>query len=81
MTDKLNEKFLHALLKLNPVELAGLAMVMGIPLHEPSENSEEEPKARDGAAIINDILTTYASYNRDRRRNALKVVKNATKNK
>lgn len=63
-----NDDFMNAMLKLNEIEVLGLAKLMGVPL----VNEEKEPIAAE--EILSNMIMTYGSYNRQRKRMIMKVI-------
>lgn len=70
------DSFINTIAKLEPVEFMGLARVLKVPLFI-GEGEAREP--RDFTDVFGDVLESFSKCGRVRRREILKLVKNASK--
>lgn len=70
------DSFINTIAKLEPVEFMGLARVLKVPLFT-GEGEEREP--RDFTDVFEDVLENFSKCARPRRREILKLVKDAAK--
>ena len=70
------DNFINTIMKLEPVEFMGLARVLKVPLFT-GEGEAREP--RDLTDVFSDVLENFSKCGRVRRREILKLVKDATK--
>lgn len=70
------DNFINTIVKLEPVEFMGLARVLKVPLFT-GEGETREP--RDFTDVFGDVLENFSKCGRVRRREILKLVKNASK--
>lgn len=70
------DSFINTIAKLEPVEFMGLARVLKVPLFT-GEGEAREP--RDFTDVFSDVLESFSKCGRVRRREILKLVKNASK--
>jgi hypothetical protein len=70
------DSFINTIAKLEPVEFMGLARVLKVPLFT-GEGEEREP--RDFTDVFEDVLENFSRCARPRRREILKLVKDAAK--
>ena len=84
MTDKTTEKLFNLIPKLGPVEFAGLARLLGVQLVEEvnpnAEDVKEKYASRDFMDVLEDVLKRFEKLGRSRKREILKLVKQASKN-
>jgi hypothetical protein len=64
------EAFMDKLLKLEVIELLGVARIMNIGLY--LNNDKEQPK--DGADILIEMCEKYKTYSRAARKNLMKII-------
>lgn len=70
------DNFINIISKLQPVEFMGLARVLKVPLFT-GEGEAREP--RDFTDVFSDVLESFSKSGRARRREVLKLIKNAAK--
>lgn len=70
------DNFINTIAKLEPVEFMGLARVLKVPLFT-GEDEAREP--RDFTDVFSDVLENFSKCGRVRRREILKLVKDAAK--
>lgn len=70
------DSFINTIAKLEPVEFMGLARVLKVPLFT-GEGEAREP--RDFTDVFEDVLENFSKCARPRRREILKLVKDAAK--
>lgn len=70
------DNFINIISKLQPVEFMGLARVLKVPLFT-GEGEAREP--RDFTDVFSDVLENFSKSGRARRREILKLIKNAAK--
>ena len=70
------DNFINIISKLQPVEFMGLARVLKVPLFT-GEGEAREP--RDFTDVFSDVLESFSKSGRARRREVLKLIKNAVK--
>ena len=70
------DSFINIISKLQPVEFMGLARVLKVPLFT-GEGEAREP--RDFTDVFSDVLESFSKSGRARRREILKLIKNAAK--
>lgn len=70
------DNFINIISKLQPVEFMGLARVLKVPLFT-GEGEAREP--RDFTDVFSDVLESFSKSGRARRREILKLIKNAAK--
>lgn len=68
----LNQKMMQEMVKLNPVEVVGLARVLKVDLFE-KKDAENVP--RDFVDVFSDIMRAYDKKDRKFKRDLLKIVK------
>lgn len=74
LKETIEQKFMRALIKLEPQEFIGVCRIFKVRLLE-----EDKKTARDFIDIFSDLMENYSKANRERKREALKIVKEATK--
>ena len=74
LKETIEQKFMRALIKLEPQEFIGVCRIFKVRLLE-----EDKKTARDFIDIFSDLIENYSKANRERKREALKIVKEATK--
>lgn len=76
---KSNMQLIEMICKMQPIEFAGLARLLGVQILEPNPNleSEEDKKyqPRSFADVLADVLAAFEKLNRTRRREIIKLVK------
>lgn len=70
MEQTTNQEFLMKLTKLKPVEVCGIARLLGVELYEDEENKI----AREFYDLLGDIIKAYSSLPRRQRRTLLKNI-------
>ncbi len=70
------DNFINIISKLQPVEFMGLARVLKVPLFT-GEGEAREP--RNFTDVFSDVLESFSKSGRARRREILKLIKNAAK--
>lgn len=70
------DSFINTIAKLEPVEFMGLARVLKVPLFTGGGEAREP---RDFTDVFGDVLESFSKCGRVRRREILKLVKNASK--
>lgn len=70
------DNFINTITKLEPVEFMGLARVLKVPLFTGEGEARE---ARDFTDVFSDVLENFSKCARPRRREILKLVKDASK--
>ena len=69
MEQNLNTKFLKHLTKLEPIEFAGIAKFLGVPI------IDNDKKPRDFVDILSDVMAKFEALNRKMKKELLKLVK------
>ena len=76
---KSNMQLIEMICKMQPIEFAGLARLLGVQILEPNPNleSEEDKKyqPRSFADVLEDVLAAFEKLNRTRKREIIKLVK------
>lgn len=76
---KSNMQLIEMICKMQPIEFAGLARLLGVQILEPNSNleSEEDKKyqPRSFADVLADVLVAFEKLNRTRKREIIKLVK------
>lgn len=72
----LEEKFLELISKIkNPVTFFGIARVLKVELYEDVNHK----KGRDFASMLEDVMANFTACNRKRKKELIKLLKNAIK--
>lgn len=76
------ETFAKLLIQLDGAQVVGLAKILGVELFYADVKDERgNPTPRSGEAIVEDCLVKFNSLNREQRKNILKIMRAATKEK
>lgn len=80
---KESEKLFNLIPKLDAVEFTGLARLLKVQLLEEknpeAEQTKDKYEPRGFVEVLNDVMIAYDKQNRNRKREILKLVKDATK--
>lgn len=74
--EKQTETFFQRLVKLNAVEVIGVAQMLGV---EVIEGEKLEGDSRDFGAVMVEMIDKFSELDRRRRRNLLKIMEKAGK--
>lgn len=86
-----NEKLMHLIGDMEPIEFAGLANLLGVklvkPLDESDQSMEKKPKEeirpepRDFLDVLNDVMSKFSTQGRARKREILRLVEKSNSKK
>ena len=86
-----NEKLMHLIGDMEPIEFAGLANLLGVklvkPLDENDQSIEKKPKEetrpepRDFLDVLNDVMAKFSVQGRTRKREIIKLVEKSNSKK
>ena len=86
-----NEKLMHLIGAMEPIEFAGLANLLGVELVKPldktddlmKKESKEEKKLepRDFLDVLNDVMAKFSTQGRARKREILRLVEKSNSKK
>lgn len=89
-----SQNLLLEITKMQPVEFAGLARLLGVDIvqkkegveftstaPEPSADIKKNYEARPFADVLEDVMAKYSNLNRQRKREILRLVKKSNANK
>lgn len=86
-----NEKLLHLIGDMEPIEFAGLAKLLGVELVKPLDDTDDlikkDPKKkkqlepRDFLDVLNDVMSKFNTQGRARKREILRLVEKSNSKK
>ena len=86
-----NEKLMHLIGDMEPIEFAGLANLLGVKLVKPLDESDQsmekkpkeeiKPEPRDFLDVLNDVMSKFSTQGRARKREILRLVEKSNSKK
>ena len=81
-----NEKLMHLIGDMEPIEFAGLANLLGVKLVKPLDESEQSKESkqlepRDFLDVLNDVMAKFNVQGRARKREILRLVEKSNSKK
>ena len=86
-----NEKLMHLIGDMEPIEFAGLANLLGVKLVKPLDESDQSiekkskeeirPEPRDFLDVLNDVMAKFSTQGRARKREILRLVEKSNSKK
>ena len=86
-----NEKLMHLIGNMEPIEFAGLANLLGVKLVKPLDKSDQsmekkpkeeiKPEPRDFLDVLNDVMAKFSTLGRARKRELLRLVEKSNSKK
>ena len=86
-----NEKLMHLIGDMEPIEFAGLANLLGVKLVKPLDESDQSmekktkeeirPEPRDFLDVLNDVMSKFSTQGRARKREILRLVEKSNSKK
>ena len=86
-----NEKLMHLIGDMEPIEFAGLANLLGVKLVKPLDKSDQsmekkskeeiKPEPRDFLDVLNDVMAKFSTLGRARKRELLRLVEKSNSKK
>ena len=80
---RLNTQLMDQITKMEPLEFAGLAKLLGISIVEPNSDADAEKKMvpRSFADVLSDVMAKFTTLNRTKKRDLLKLIKKSNAQK
>lgn len=86
-----NEKLMHLISDMEPIEFAGLANLLGVKLVKPLDESDQsmekkpkeeiKPEPRDFLDVLNDVMAKFSAQGRARKREIIRLVEKSNSKK
>ena len=87
----INEKLMHLIGDMEPIEFAGLANLLGVKLVKPLDKTDDSMKKelkeekklepRDFLDVLNDVMAKFSTQGRARKREILRLVEKSNSKK
>lgn len=87
----INEKLMHLIGDMEPIEFAGLANLLGVKLVKPLDESDQsmekkskeeiKPEPRDFLDVLNDVMAKFSVQGRARKREIIRLVEKSNSKK